>query len=313
MSKLIPFLAAATGLTESDVRTILGRAPISYKHYSIDKRSGGKRLISQPAREVKALQRALAYQLRHLPVHDAATAYRSGQSIRDNAERHVANGPILKFDFSNFFLSIKSTDWAAYCEKNPVFSVAEDIDLSARLLFHRAPGSRGLRLAVGAPSSPWLSNVLLYSFDQAISEAVAPDKVTYTRYADDLTFSARRTGYLTVVERRLRRILREMESPSLSINEGKTVLATTKYRRVVTGLVLSDDGRVTIGRDRKRLVRASVHHALHGRKSGEEILKLLGLIAFANDVEPNFVDALRGYYGVNFIEELMALAAGSGD
>ena len=311
MSKLIPFLAAATGLTESDVRTILVRAPISYKHYAIAKRSGGERLISQPAREVKALQRALVNRLQHLPIHYSATAYRSGQSIRDNAERHVANGPILKFDFENFFLSIKSSDWIAYCANNPVFSVDGDIELSARLLFHRAPGLSGLRLAVGAPSSPWLSNVLMYAFDQSISEAVAPDKVTYTRYADDLTFSARRTGYLTVVERRLRRTLREMRSPLLSINEGKTVLATPKYRRVVTGLVLSDDGRVTIGRDRKRIIRASVHHALNGQKSEKELMQLLGLIAFATDIEPNFIQALKAHYGTDLIAKLTTLAAAS--
>lgn len=304
MSKLVRFLSAATGLSEADVRHIIMRAPISYKNYKIDKRSGGKRLISQPAKEVKALQRALARRLQHLPIHDAAMAYRPGKSIRDNAERHVANGPIAKFDFSDFFPSIRAEDWKLYCEKNPVFSQLEDIDLSARLFFHRPAGSAVLRLAIGAPSSPWLSNVLMYDFDERISEEVAKDQVTYTRYADDLTFSARRTGYLTAVEKALRTVVRETASPKLKINEDKVVFATTKYRRVVTGLVLADDGRVTIGRDRKRLIRAAVHKAYLGERSEEENARLAGWIAFAADVEPKFLEKLKDRYGDDLLKKL---------
>ena len=305
MSRLIPFLSATTGLAESDVRRIISRASVSYKHYTIDKRSGGKRLISQPAREVKALQRALANRLRHLPVHDAAMAYRVGHSIRDNATRHAANGPIMKFDFADFFHSIKAADWQAYCLERTVFTLPEDIDLSARLFFHRSPGSHILRLAMGAPSSPWLSNVLMYEFDERISKAVREDKVIYTRYADDLTFSARRTGYLTAVDRVLRKVLRDLSSPSLTINEGKTVVATTKVRRMVTGLVLADDGRVTIGRERKRMIRSALHHAFTGKSSAEEKARLAGLLAFAGDVEPDYLELLKHHYGPDLMAKLL--------
>ena len=306
MSKLIPFLATATGLSPSDVFSIILRAPVSYKYYTIPKRSGGERLISQPAREVKALQRALVNGLRRLPIHDTATAYRLGRSIRDNAERHAANGPVMKFDFENFFPRILAKDWERYCRQNSVFAEAEDIHLSAKLLFHRRAGSNILRLAIGAPSSPWLSNVLMYEFDDNISNAVKCDKITYTRYADDLTFSAKRTGHLTVVEKILRDLINETESPSLVINEEKTVVATMKYRRVVTGLVLADDGRVTIGRDRKRLIRASLHHAFSGINTAEENARLAGLLAFASDVEPDFLAKLEARYGSGLLAKLVS-------
>lgn len=304
MSKLIPFLAAATGLSESDVRSIIQRAPSSYKHYLIEKRTGGTRLISQPAREVKALQRALAQRLQALPIHNSAMAYRKGHSIKANAERHAANGPIMKFDFKDFFHSIHARDWQNYCHRTPVFTIEDDIELSCRLLFHKRPGSSVLRLAIGAPSSPWLSNVLMYEFDCNIAAAVAADKVTYTRYADDLTFSARRTGYLTGVEKTLRKAVREIAFPKLSINDAKTVVATTKYRRVVTGLVLADDGRVTIGRDRKRLIRASVDYAFNGKNTDEQNARLAGLLSFVNDVEPAFLEKLKTRYGNDLVNRL---------
>lgn len=306
MSKLIKLLAAATGLTESDVRSIIVRAPVSYKHYTIAKRTGGRRPISQPAREVKALQRVLAHRLRHLPVHDAATAYRAGQSIRSNAERHAKNGPIMKFDFSNFFPSIKARDWQNYCEQNSIFSSTDDILLSALLFFHQPRSSSNLRLAIGAPSSPWLSNVLMYEFDERISAMSAIDKVTYTRYADDITFSAKRTGYLNSIPKNLRDIVKDNKNPALLLNEEKTVVATTKYRRVVTGLILADDGRVTLGRDRKRLIRSMVHHAVSGRNTSEQNGRLAGLLAFAADIEPDFVAAINARYGSNLPARLAA-------
>lgn len=308
MSRMIKFLSQRTGLNESDVRSIINRAPVSYKRYTIPKRTGGTRLIAQPAREVKKLQRLLIGSLAHLPVHRAATAYVSGLSIRDNAARHAGDGPILKFDFKDFFTSIRERDWQYYCIKNGVFADPEDIYLSSRLFFTKVQGSTILRLAIGAPSSPWLSNVLMHEFDSFITEAVAKDFVTYTRYADDLTFSARRTGYLNGVEKTLRRVVAKLENPRLSINDAKTVEATRKYRRVVTGLVLATDGRVTIGRDRKRAIRAALHQAFLGKLEPEALGRLAGLVAYIKSVEPQHFAVLVARYGDDVISKLNSLA-----
>ena len=304
MSELVKFLSSSTGLSDADVERIIARAPRSYKFYTIDKRTRGKRLISQPAREVKALQRALVSYLAALPIHDCATAYRKGKSILDNAEPHSKSGPIKKYDFKDFFHSIRARDWTAYCEEKAIFEDPSDVSFSTRLMFHLTPGSSILRLAMGAPSSPWLSNVLLHDFDQRLADELAKEHIIYTRYADDLTFSAPRTGHLNSVDGILKAILRETESPELTINAMKTVVATKKYRRVVTGLVLANDGRVTIGRDRKRYIRSAVFHALKGTNTAEENQRLLGFLAFIGSVEPKFVEKLKEKYGKDLVERL---------
>ncbi len=309
MSEVIRALSEATGLFPTIVREIINRAPISYKWYTIPKRSGARRQIAQPAREVKALQRALVAHLSHLPIHVAATAYRPGLSIRDNALVHAAAGPIMKFDFSDFFPSIRSTDWRAYCENRGLFS-DEDIELSSNLLFTKFIGRSPLRLAIGAPSSPWLSNVLMYEFDEKMTLAVAEDKVTYSRYADDLTFSARRTGYLNKVERNLRATLREMSNPKLRLNVDKTVLVTARYRRVITGLVLANDGRVTIGRERKRELRAAIHRAETGGLDAAAKAKLAGLLAHVKSVEPAYFNQLIARHGSDLLSRLNAAVDG---
>jgi RNA-directed DNA polymerase len=133
-----------------------------------------------------------------------------------------------------------------------IFDDTEDIFVSTQILFHHSKGRRGLHLEIGAPSSPCLSNIIMYKFDMIVSDLVAHDGVTYTRYADDLTFSAKRTGFLTGVEKMLRRVIRETTSPCLAINEEKTVLATRKYKRMMTGLILTNDGDASLGHERKK-------------------------------------------------------------
>lgn len=237
-------------------------------------------------------------------MHVAATAYCPGKSIWNNAEAHVKGGAILKFDFANFFPSIVSADWHRYCQRYELFDDAEDILLSANVLFSRSKHGSVLRLAIGAPSSPILSNILMTDFDERISQAVAKDKVIYTRYADDITFSAKRAGNLSGVELVLRKLLRNMPSPKLRLNEKKTVLATRKYRRVVTGLVLADDGQVSLGHERKRNIRAAIHRYCLGKLDAEQTTKLVGLLAFVNSVEPDFLDRLASKYGAETLAAL---------
>jgi RNA-directed DNA polymerase len=305
MSRLPTLLARETGLNLFDVTRIVANAPVRYKTYTIPKRNGGTRLISQPARELKALQRILVqYILSDLPVHSSATAYRIGISIRSNAEAHARNGPILKFDFQDFFPSITSADWRSYCESHALFDDPDDITISTSIFFHRHAGKSLLRLAIGAPSSPMLSNVLMHDFDARISAAVAKDNVTYTRYADDLTFSANRTGFLTHVRKSLQLVMEEITSPKLRLNESKTVLATRKYKRQVTGLILSNDGAVSLGHRRKREIRAALHYYMHGRLDFESQAKLAGTLAFVNNVEPEFLRRLRQKYGGDLISRL---------
>jgi retron-type reverse transcriptase len=305
MTRLLEILQEHTGLGERSLQRIAASAPERYKVYTIAKRSGGRREIAHPATELKVLQRVLVDQvLNKLPVHPAAMAYVQGRSIRSNATAHAVNGPILKYDFENFFPSITERDWRLFCRKHNLFEEAEDLRISTRLLFRRPKGGQLLRLSIGAPSSPHLSNVLMYEFDRLISERVSQDFVTYTRYADDLAFSAKRTGFLNSVPKALAATLRDIPYPRLKINEEKTVLATTKYHRQITGLVLTLDGRVSIGRERKRKLRAAIHHFAKQKLASSEIIQLWGLLAFARDIEPDFYLRMQLHYGQETIDLL---------
>ena len=304
MSRLIELLIYETGLMADDLVRIIATAPSRYKVFEIPKRSGGVREIAQPARELKLLQRIIADKvLSELPVHPAARAYRQGLSIRDNARPHAGRGPILKMDFKDFFPSIRSVDWEKYCEENSVLD-PDDRRLSCLILFRRAKGEKALKLSIGAPSSPALSNILLYKFDELVAQEAEKRKITYTRYADDISFSGQRIGMLKDMTKAVETAIKKTQRPRLIINDEKTSFITAKNRRFITGVTLTNDGLLSLGRDKKRLISAKVHHASLNKLDRTQIVALSGQLAFVNVVEPAFLSKLKERYGRELIERI---------
>ena len=96
-------------------------------------------------------------------------------------------------------------------------------------------------------------------FDEEILAIAQNLNYAYTRYADDMTFSGENPGARSEILEHVRVTLLNLDSPSLILNDNKTVFVSKAHRRRVTGLILSNDNRVSLGRDRKRNIRAQVH------------------------------------------------------
>jgi len=301
-------LSNALMMSEPVLEHLIRSAPYRYKVYEIDKKSGrGKRTIAQPAREVKAIQYwVMKKVLRQFPVHSAAMAYRKGRGIATNAAKHASSRFLLKMDFKDFFPSIVAADFEAFLSKRKDSPLTpQDIFHLKRILFWNRRREGQLVMSIGAPSSPMLSNVLMYEFDRKVQAFCSKKKVKYTRYADDLTFSTNRPNVLREVEVQVTEICKASDHPQLKLNEGKTVHASMSGSRRVTGLVLSNEGEVSLGREKKRLIRAQVDHFLKGTMTIEEADRLLGLLAFVNAVEPGFIQRLKDHYGMEKVARLL--------
>jgi hypothetical protein len=265
------------------------------------------RIIAQPARAVKGLQRwVIANILTLYPVHPAAMAYRKRKSIANNARVHAKKRFLLKLDFKDFFHCIKAIDLKLFVESHNSGRVdASDVDHLKRILFWMKKGGSELILSIGAPSSPMLSNILMFEFDRQLTDYCESVGVRYTRYADDLTFSTDARDILRSVEQEVDRICQGLPYPRLSLNREKRVHASKAGSRRVTGLVLSNAGSVSIGHDRKRQLHAAVHHFMQGKLKIDEITSLAGTLAFVHSVEPQFLRTLTRKYGERVVNKLM--------
>lgn len=296
-SELVDMLCDELPFTRTEAAVFIDSACRMYKIHFIEKRNGkGKRLIAQPTAEVKEIQRWIIKKyIKNLPIHNAATAYREGRNIFDHARPHVKNKYLLKVDFKDFFPSIRAHNFSKHIRKHLGISKPLAIDL-ARVLF-RQDEKRRLSLAIGAPSSPSVSNTLLYEFDSQLSIFCQANNIQYTRYADDLALSTDTPKILDEALKFIEKLIKDIPYPKLSINNEKTVFTSKKFKRELTGLILSNDGNVSLGREKKRMIRTMAHKYSSGELHDSLIGRLKGFLAFAHSIEPIFAAKIREKIG----------------
>ncbi len=308
MSRVLTDIAEHLGVGTEDVRKFIFAAPARYKVFSIPKRRGGQRTIAQPSAPLKEIQRFVAAnQLATFPVHDAAAAYVTGKSIADNAARHRKGKYLLKLDFENFFNSITVKDWRRLVALTPNHGITpQDLPHLDRILFWGGGTFSPIMLSVGAPSSPTISNMIMFRFDTAVSQKAAEVGAVYTRYADDISISAPTAKTCLEVERFAVSALRTLKYPGLRFKTDKRGLYGPGQRRLVTGLVVTPDKRVSLGRERKRNISSLVHKASLGKLDAPEMLELKGLLGFVHSAEPRFLQTLKTKYGVELVQRIAA-------
>jgi retron-type reverse transcriptase len=292
-------LSSMLFLDQEDIIKYIKRAPYRYKVYSIPKKNNtGYREIAQPAKELKILQRlALRLPLLKLPVHHSAKAYVKNIGIKNNALTHEQSKYLLKMDFKNFFPSITEYDLVNHVRRYHGNLSKDDEIALKKLFFYRRKHESISRLSIGAPSSPFLSNSLLYEFDEKIHNTCSKSNIKYTRYADDLTFTTNIKGVLFEIPATVQTIINELEYPKLNINHSKTVFSSKKNNRHVTGLVLTNDNKISLGRNKKRYIKSLVYKFKKSELTEKEIATLKGLIGFSKYIEPAFHHSLIEKYG----------------
>lgn len=278
-------------------------APKMYKVYSIPKRSFGHRIIAQPTPQLKSYQRVLIELLEgKLPIHPNAYSYRKGIGIKENAIIHSGNDYLLKMDFQNFFNKIKPNLFLKVLFKNEIKITDAERQLFENIFFWKPGKKRSITkiLSVGAPSSPFITNVVMFDFDSDISLWCQERGVSYTRYADDITFSTKTKGQLFEVPKIVEKKLRK-HAPGLTINESKTVFSSKAHNRHVTGICINNDNAISLGRERKREISSLIHKFKIKALSDIEVNYLKGLMSFAKHIEPSFLLRMENKYGCDVI------------
>jgi RNA-directed DNA polymerase len=282
---------------EAFVTKVAATASYRYKQFPIKKADGRSfRIIDQPSKELKLLQRWLVRRVFDLlPTHNCAHAYVKGRSIASNAAIHQKSRYISRLDLENFFPSLTSSDVESLLLRADL-SIAgsqlsgEDVRLASALT------CRFGRLTIGAPSSPTISNKLLYSLDSQLAAIAAANNANYTRYADDLYFSSSEPRRLFTVCSEVENAIKALQRPRLAINNKKTYHASRKRRMAVTGLRITPDAKLSVGLALKRKIRVLAHKTLTKKIEEQDSLWLRGMLAYVSSIEPSYVEKIRSRY-----------------
>lgn len=254
------------------------------------------RRLSVPNGFLKTVQRRiLEHYLYKLDVSEFSTAYCRGSSLLDNASPHIGKEYIVKLDILHFFDNI---------DDDMVFMIMRQLGMSSpatsmitNLCVHNG------RLPQGAPTSPYIANLVMKHFDEKLGKWCNERGINYTRYCDDMTFS----GSKELIKNshlvgKVKHILYRM---GFTLNEKKTVFVTSSQQQKVTGIVVNE--KPQISREMRRMIRQEVYYCTKFgvtdsimRKgldiSEKEYLhSLLGRISFALQIDPAN-DEMQGYF-----------------
>lgn len=257
-------LASAMGITLNELRFLCFQKAVSrvnhYRRFSIAKKSGGERFISAPMPRMKRAQYwILENILNRVALHDAAHGFVAGRSILTNALPHVNRAIVVNLDMENFFPTVSyrrvkglfrqlgyaeqlATEFALLTTEPE----AEQVALDGENWFIQQ-GER--TLPQGAPSSPAISNIICRRLDSRLHAMAQKLGFSYTRYADDMTFSS--ADKTANVQQLLWRCKQIVNDEGFRLHPEKTRVMRKPQKQEVTGIVVNEKPSV----DRKTLKR----------------------------------------------------------
>ena len=279
--------AALLGVEVNRLEEILNNVSGHYQEFWMRKRSGGYRMISAPDKDLQAIQSTIYSRILSSVtiVHPAAVGFRCGRSVVDNAAPHLGKRYVLKMDIHDFFGSIRSPRVRQTFKK---IGYPENVSkvLGALCCLHR-------HLPQGAPTSPALSNIVGYEMDRKLAALAAEYGLTYTRYADDLTFS----GDVFPKEQIIPQVKRIIRDEKFEPNHKKTHFMNQSSRKIITGVSVASGVKLTIPKSKKREIRKNVYFILtkglaeHQRRIGSHdpayLKRLIGMLCYWRAIEPD--------------------------
>ena len=265
------FLAKAMKVKVNELQFLAYNRKVSkvshYRRFYMQKKSGGKRLISAPMPRLKAAQYwILENVLNKVPVHESAHGFRTEHSIVSNAKPHVGKDLVINHDFKDFFPTLNfarvkglfkslgysqhiATIFASICTEPDQDQVKMD-----GINYFVAKGNR--YLPQGAPTSPMLTNILCYKLDKRMAGLAKKNGFAYTRYADDLSFSASGDSVENLTKL-LYGVKSITKAEGFNLHPDKLRIMRKGSRQEVTGIVVNDE--LGINRKDLRKFRALLH------------------------------------------------------
>lgn len=263
-----------------------------YHEFPLRKRKGGFRKICSPSRPLKDVQLRLYVYLGNiyegyapLCVH-GFIKNRDGnnRNILSNASVHLQKPFVLNMDIADFFpgISADMVREALLTFPGAGFSLEAASIISLLATYNWT-------LPAGSPLSPVISNIVFYKADLALEAYASTNDLTYTRYADDLSFS----GEVPVTETHIQEIRRILEAHQFRVNTKKQRIQGQYGPQWVTGIKVNQ--KPNIDRRDIRNLRATLHYwETAGLEAAQERFKAQKLKKPGDNSPVKFIRSVAG-------------------
>ena len=263
-----------------------------YHTFEIPKKSGGTRTINAPNSDLKYVQKMLAnalYSYQRTYREDegiqqkVSNAFEKGKNIVSNASIHRNKRYVLNLDLEDYFGSFHIGRVIGYFENNRHFRFPHEVAVTiAKIACYQG------KLPQGSACSPIITNLICENLDIKLIRLAKKNRLDYTRYADDITFSTNCADFVEIQEMFMDELIAVIKSAGFAINPKKTRLQYKDSKQKVTGLVVNQ--KVNVDQDYYRATRAMAYHQYKDgsfKINGAEgtLNQLEGRFAFINQID----------------------------
>ncbi len=290
-----------------------------YHTFELEKKSGGKRKISAPKAKLKEIQTWILENILHkIPYTIEAHGFIKERSIVTNAMPHVNKDIVVNIDLKDFFPTVThkrvkglfhkigySEEVATILSLLCTYSEINETTLDG-VTYYVQSGER--KLPQGSPASPAISNMIVYKMDQKIKGLAKKLNFSYTRYADDMSFSTTEENSQNV-SRLLFFTKKIIESEGFVIHPDKVHVMRKGMQQKVTGVVVNK--KLNVDRIQLRKFRAVLHNIEKNGWKDQQWGKAIHLI---NAIEGyiNYVNMVNPEKGKTFKQNLKNIIAKHG-
>lgn len=275
-------LAGLVGYKESYLQRAIIFTHHFYRKFKIKKANGEFRHLAEPLPSLKEVQCwILENVLYKIEVSRFAKAYIKGTTLKQNLVFHRNQPIVLSLDIKVFFSSIKKPRIKELFKKFGYSSSVSDLLSKLCCLNDKLPQ--------GASTSPYLSNLIMSPFDESISQHCLKNKIRYTRYADDITFSGEFDSSSIICK-----VREELAKLELELNEDKIKIMKKGQRQAVTRIVVNE--KIQVNRMYRKEIRQSIYYVRKfgiishlskiGSKKSNYLQHLLGKILHVLFINP---------------------------
>jgi RNA-directed DNA polymerase len=232
-----------------------------YRVFHIRKKSGGERQICAPTSTLKYAQYKLCQVLSNVyKPKPSVHGFTQGKSILTNAQLHLQQKCLLNLDLKDFFPSITFVRVRGMFIARPYKCTSEVATALAGICCYNN------QLPQGAPTSPIISNMICARLDGELYRLARDNNCTYSRYADDITFSTFKSRFSPKIayfstdtgkDFLGSELLEVIHSNGFTVNEPKTRLRTRYQHQEVTGITVNE--KPNLSRVYIRNIRAMLH------------------------------------------------------
>ena len=234
------------------------------------------RTIYSPNVKLKRLQKSILPYFKLL--------YPLKMSIIECARIHTNSKYLLKIDIKHFVDTIPASRIDKVLEKisQKYEKFAFDELKMATTVYEQLP--------TGACTSPHIANAAIKDIDEAISDFCQKHSVKYSRYMDDMFFSADSKDTLKLAENIVQDIL---SKNSMSINKDKIKYVSDNKKQVILGVLVNKE-TCCLPKETKRKIRAVLHNYMCGKSDNENYV--IGHLSYVFSVDKSYFKILNKYY-----------------